>query len=350
MNKVIRICAAALCAAAIVAMVIWSGVKNRQKAQYTRNTIVMGTAASFTVYGSDGDSIIDDIADAEETLDKSVLSWRAPESELAVLNAEYKAGEDYKVSDELADIIGRTLQISAEGDDKLDITIRPLAEVWGIEEGKSAIPDKADIDAALKKIDVSKVSVNGNFVNISESGMMLDLGAVGKGYGCDLAAGYLRDSDALGACIALGGSIVVYGSKPDGECWKVGVKDPRNSEGTVLGTVSIPAGETAFISTSGDYEKYFMVDGKRYHHILDPDTGYPAWTHTIAATVVCDDGLTSDALSTLCMLLDRDDAMKLVAQYGAKAVIIDDEKRVYVSDDLKSSFNMTASGYTIADD
>lgn len=350
MNKVIRICAAALCAAAIVAMVIWSGVKNRQKTQYTRNTIVMGTAASFTVYGSDGDSIIDDIADAEETLDKSVLSWRAPESELAVLNAGYKAGEDYKVSDELADIIGRTLQISAEGDDKLDITIRPLAEVWGIEEGKSAIPDKADIDAALKKIDVSKVSVNGNFVNISESGMMLDLGAVGKGYGCDLAAGYLRDSDALGACIALGGSIVVYGSKPDGECWKVGVKDPRNEEGTVLGTVSIPAGETAFISTSGDYEKYFMVDGKRYHHILDPDTGYPAWTHTIAATVVCDDGLTSDALSTLCMLLDRDDAMKLVAQYGAKAVIIDDEKRVYVSDDLKNSFNMTVSGYTIADD
>ena len=350
MNKVIRICAAALCAAAIVAMVIWSGVKNRQKTQYTRNTIVMGTAASFTVYGSDGDSIIDDIADAEETLDKSVLSWRAPESELAVLNAGYKAGEDYKVSDELADIIGRTLQISAEGDDKLDITIRTLAEVWGIEEGRSAIPDKADIDAALKKIDVSKVSVNGNFVNISESGMMLDLGAVGKGYGCDLAAGYLRDSDALGACIALGGSIVVYGSKPDGECWKVGVKDPRNEEGTVLGTVSIPAGETAFISTSGDYEKYFMVDGKRYHHILDPDTGYPAWTHTIAATVVCDDGLTSDALSTLCMLLDRDDAMKLVAQYGAKAVIIDDEKRVYVSDDLKSSFNMTASGYTIADD
>ncbi len=350
MNKVIRICAAALCAAAIVAMVIWSGVKNRQKTQYTRNTIVMGTAASFTVYGSDGDSIIDDIADAEETLDKRVLSWRAPESELAVLNAGYKAGEDYKVSDELADIIGRTLQISAEGDDKLDITIRPLAEVWGIEEGRSVIPDKADINAALKKIDVSKVSVNGNFVNISESGMMLDLGAVGKGYGCDLAAGYLRDSDALGACIALGGSIVVYGSKPDGECWKVGVKDPRNSEGTVLGTVSIPAGETAFISTSGDYEKYFMVDGKRYHHILDPDTGYPAWTHTIAATVVCDDGLTSDALSTLCMLLDRDDAMKLVAQYGAKAVIIDDEKRVYVSDDLKSSFNMTASGYTIADD
>ena len=224
MNKVIRICAAALCAAAIVAMVIWSGVKNRQKTQYTRNTIVMGTAASFTVYGSDGDSIIDDIADAEETLDKSVLSWRAPESELAVLNAGYKAGEDYKVSDELADIIGRTLQISAAGDDKLDITIRPLAEVWGIEDGRSVIPDKADIDAALKKVDGTNVSVDSDFVNIADSGMMLDLGAVGKGYGCDLAANYLKDSNAIGACIALGGSIVVYGSKPDGECWKVGVK------------------------------------------------------------------------------------------------------------------------------
>ena len=93
--------------------------------------------------------------------------------------------------------------------------------------------------------------------------------------------------DAAGACVALGGSIVVYGSKPDGTAWKVGVKDPRAGEGTTMGVISFGDGETAFVSTSGDYEKYFEQDGRRYHHILDPRTGYPAWNGTIASNFRC---------------------------------------------------------------
>lgn len=99
-----------------------------------------------------------------------------------------------------------------------------------------------------------KVGVDGDTLRISEPGMMLDLGAVGKGYGCDMAAEYLKGTDAAGACVALGGSIVVYGSKPDGTAWKVGVKDPRAGEGTTMGVISFGDGETAFVSTSGDYE------------------------------------------------------------------------------------------------
>ena len=178
---------------------------------------------------------------------------------------------------------------------------------------------------------------------------MLDLGAVGKGYGCDMAAEYLKVTDAAGACVALGGSIVVYGSKPDGIAWKVGVKDPRAGEGTIMGVISFGDGETAFVSTSGDYEKYFEQDGRRYHHILDPRTGYPAWNGTIAATVVCDNGLTSDALSTLCMLMDKDKAMKTIQEYGAEAVIIDEDKNVYVSEGLKDRFTITAEDYKLAE-
>lgn len=178
---------------------------------------------------------------------------------------------------------------------------------------------------------------------------MLDLGAVGKGYGCDMAAEYLKGTDAVGACVALGGSIVVYGSKPDGTAWKVGVKDPRAGEGTTMGVISFGDGETAFVSTSGDYEKYFEQDGRRYHHILDPRTGYPAWNGTIAATVVCDNGLTSDALSTLCMLMDKDKAMKNIQEYGAEAVIIDEDKNVYVSEGLKDRFTITAEDYKLAE-
>lgn len=349
MKKWYKIAAVVVAMATVIAMVIISGVRRSGESEYTRNTIIMGTAASFTVYGSHGSENIDGMLKLIDSLDKDVLSWRSSNSEIYRVNTTYKSGEDIEVSSELADVLEQTLDISRLHDDLLDITIRPLANVWGIEDGRTEIPAQSDIDRALKLVDVSKVSVDGDNVRISEAGMMLDLGAVGKGYGCDRAAEYLKGTDASGACVALGGSIVVYGSKPDGAAWKVGVKDPRAGEGTTMGVISFGDGETAFISTSGDYEKYFEQDGRRYHHILDPRTGYPAWNGTIAVTVVCDNGLTSDALSTLCMLMDKDSAMNTVQEYGAEAVIIDEDKNVYVSEGLEDKFTITAADYKLAD-
>lgn len=349
MRKWHRIAAAVAAMAVVVGMVIISGVRRSGESEYTRNTITMGTAASFTVYGRHGSENIDGMLKLIDDLDKDILSWRSSDSEIYMVNTTYKPGEDTEVSSDLADVLEQTLDISRSHDDLLDITIRPLANVWGIEDGKTEIPAQSDIDSALKLVDVSKVTVDGDNVRISEPGMMLDLGAVGKGYGCDRAADYLKGTDAHGACVALGGSIVVYGSKPDGQAWKVGVKDPRAGEGTTMGVISLGDGETAFVSTSGDYEKYFERDGRRYHHILDPRTGYPAWNGTIAATVVCDNGLTSDALSTLCMLMDKDKAMETVQEYGAEAIIIDEDKNVYVSEGLRDKFTITAADYKLAE-
>lgn len=354
-KNTLKIGAAALCAAAVVAMVIITGRQNADKAEKSLNTTVMGTTASITVYGRDGSDIIDGIMKVENDLDKNVISWREEGSEVWNVNHFYKAGEDYQISDELAYILEKTLDISKDNGDLLDITIRPLAEVWGIESGSTEIPAQTDIDAALANVDVTQVtcitaqsgSDDQAYVNIARDGMSLDFGAVGKGYGCDIATNYLKGTSATGACVALGGSIMVYGSKPDGSDWKIGVKDPRAGEGSVLGVISANSGETLFVSTSGDYEKYFEKDGKRYHHILDPKTGYPAWKHTIAATVVCDNGLLSDALSTLCMLLDRESAMETVSRYGAEAILIDDQMNVYVSDGLRNRFTLSSTGYSL---
>ena len=350
-----KIAAAALCAAAIVAIVIITGRQNADKAEKTLNTTVMGTTASITVYGRNGSDIIDDIMDLENNLDEKVISWRSDGSEVWNINHSYKAGEDYQISDELADVLERTLEISEDNGDLLDITIRPLAEVWGIESGSTNVPSQTDIDAALSDVDVTQVtctpaknsSDGRSYVNIAREGMSLDFGAVGKGYGCDVAADYLEETSVTGACVALGGSIMVYGSKPDELDWKIGVKDPRAGEGSIMGVISAKGGETLFVSTSGDYEKYFEKDGKRYHHILDPKTGYPAWKHTIAATVVCDNGLLSDALSTLCMLLDREAAMEAVNRYGAEVILIDDQMNVYVSDGLRDRFALSGAGYSL---
>ena len=208
MKKWYKIAAVVVAMATVIAMVIISGVRRSGESEYTRNTIIMGTAASFTVYGSHGSENIDGMLKLIDSLDKDVLSWRSADSEIYRVNNTYKPDEDITVSSELAGVLKQTLDISRAHDDLLDITIRPLANVWGIEDGRTEIPAQSDIDRALKLVDVSKVSVDGDNVRISEAGMMLDLGAVGKGYGCDRTAEYLKGTDASGACVALGGSIV----------------------------------------------------------------------------------------------------------------------------------------------
>ena len=112
-----------------------------------------------------------------------------------------------------------------------------------------------------------------------------------------------------------GSSVMSYGSKPDGSAWQVAVTDPRDTEGDYLGVVTLNG--TEFLSTSGDYEKYFIEDGVRYHHILDPATGYPARSGLTSVTVVCDDGLNADGLSTACFVLGKEKAEELLKKYNA---------------------------------
>ena len=343
MKKWYMIAAVVVVMVAVIAMVIISGVRRSGESEYTRNTITMGTAASFTVYGSNGSENIDGMLKLIDSLDKDVLSWRSADSEIYRVNTTYKPDEDITVSSEFAGVLKQTLDISRAHDDLLDITIRPLADVWGIEDGRTEIPSQADIDSALRLVDVSKVSVDGDTLRISEPGMMLDLGAVGKGYGCDMAAEYLKGTDAAGACVALGGSIVVYGSKPDGTAWKVGVKDPRAGEGTTMGVISFGDGETAFVSTSGDYERYVEVDGVRYHHILDPRTGSPAHSDVAAVTIVTKDGFLSDALSTACFVLGQEEGQKLLEKYDAEGLFIDHEGTITMTEGMRQYFHLSNS-------
>lgn len=173
----------------------------------------------------------------------------------------------------------------------------------------------------------------------------LDLGAVGKGIACDVAQNYLKQQKEIsGAVIAVGGSILLYGSKVDGSNWNVAVQNPRGQDGEAMGVLSLSG--TTNVSTSGDYEKYFMQDGKRYHHILDPSTGYPAESGLISVTVVSDSGLLSDGLSTACFVLGKEKGQKLLETYGAEGIFIDQNKKVTVTKGLKDKFTILDEEYT----
>ena len=172
----------------------------------------------------------------------------------------------------------------------------------------------------------------------------LDLGAVGKGIACDVVQDYLKKQKEVGgAVIAVGGSILLYGSKADGSDWNVAVQNPRGQDGEAMGVLSLSG--TTNVSTSGDYEKYFMQDGKRYHHILDPSTGYPADSGLISVTIVSDSGLLSDGLSTACFVLGKEKGQKLLETCGAEGIFIDQNKKVTVTKGLKDKFTILNEEY-----
>lgn len=362
-NQVICYLIILACVIIFVALIVKTGRDNQKKASYSTTGFSMGTVLSVTIYGEDCEEHADNIISLVDDLEAETLSWRKETSEVYRINQEYEADSPYPISSDLAEYILLAKEISDMGDGLLDITIRPLADAWGIEDGNETVPGEADIRAALSLVDYTRLHItssNGDectlksdivggadyFITINEEGMSIDLGALGKGIACDVINTYLENEELYGACIAVGGSIVCYGKKADESNYSIGIRDPRGDENSVMGTISVDASENSvFISTSGDYEKYFIEDGTRYHHILNPKTGYPADTGIISATIVCENGALSDALSTICILLGASDALSLVDYFGAEAVLIDENKNVYITDGLSSNFTLTGEDY-----
>lgn len=230
----------------------------------------------------------------------------------------------------------------------MDPTMGRVIRLWDIDGEDPHIPSDDELNSLLQNVGYDKVTLDGNKVTMPE-GVTLDLGAAGKGIGCDAAKKILdADKNVSGMILNLGGSSVMsYGSKPDGSAWQVAVTDPRDTEGDYLGVVTLNG--TEFLSTSGDYEKYFIEDGVRYHHILDPATGYPARSGLTSVTVVCDDGLNADGLSTACFVLGKEKAEELLKKYNADGLFVDDSDHVWMTEGMKERFQLLKDTYSIGE-
>ena len=229
----------------------------------------------------------------------------------------------------------------------MDPTMGRVIRLWDIDGEDPHIPSDDKLNSMLENVGYDKVTLDGNKVTMPE-GVTLDLGAAGKGIGCDAAKKILdADKNVSGMILNLGGSSVMsYGSKPDGSAWQVAVTDPRDTEGDYLGVVTLNG--TEFLSTSGDYEKYFVEDGVRYHHILDPATGYPARSGLTSVTVVCD-GLNADGLSTACFVLGKEKAEELLKKYNADGLFVDDSDHVWMTEGMKERFQLLKDTYSISE-
>lgn len=313
----------ALCATAFI-------VFNQFSKEYTcqtKNAIAMGTVITAKTYGeintaSSNETIVSIINQLED-----VISCNKSGTLISSLNETHSI-----TSNEISDVLNTCNTLSADTDGAFDITIGNVSSLWGFGTEKQKLPKESEIKKALKTVDYKKLQVSGGKIT-SANRQKVDLGAVGKGYACDMVKAYLeKNSDVKGAVISVGGSILAYGKRNAlSSKWRIAIKDPRD-ENSFLGTIKLKEG---FVSTSGDYEKYFEKNGKRYHHILDARTGCPADSGLISVTIVSDSGLLSDALSTACFILGKEDGMALADKYGASAVFVDSEKNISTVGDIE---------------
>lgn len=328
---------------------------------FSKTDFVMDTVLSETLYGSEDRT--EEIKKLLSALETEQLSWRKDDSVAAQINKKCSRGEKVVIGEDFARWTKDSLKLAEKSQGAFDPTIGNLTRLWNIEGKNPHVPTEKEIEQELAQIGYANVKLEKSSAVKGDSpktelsmkkGCTLDLGAVGKGIGCDVVRTYLDEQKTInGAVIAIGGSILTYGSKPDNRAWSIAIQDPEKEDGEYMGVLEIEG--TAGISTSGDYEKYFVENGKKYHHILDPSTGYPAESGLRSVTVVCRDdgrtrknaGLLSDGLSTACFVLGKEKALALLKEYGAEAVLIDQDNKVTVTDGLKEDFSLLSKEYTV---
>jgi thiamine biosynthesis lipoprotein len=211
------------------------------------------------------------------------------------------------------------------------------------------VPPNNEIASVLKLIDYRKIELDAKNleVRLAMAGMRLDLGAIAKGYSADEVSKILAKHKVKAAVVDLGGNVLVYGKKKDGSAWRVGVQDPRSDRGDYLGLVT---GTTMTVVTSGIYERFFIEDGKRYHHILNPKTGFPVDNGLVSVSIITDKSIDADALSTSVFALGLEKGMALVKSLpGVHAIFIDDKNKVYLSPGTNKIFSLSNSAYTLSD-
>lgn len=296
-----------------------------------RSVYAMDTLMSLTAYGDHAQEALDRAAERLSELEQE-LSVTLPDSDIGRLNSS--AGSPVEVSDDTVAILREALEISAQTGGALDVTIYPVLREWGFTTGEYSVPDSEVLSELLEKVDYTQVSISENKVSVPE-GFAVDLGAAAKGYASDCAAEIMRNSGVESSVLNLGGNVCVTGSKPDGSPWKVAVADPFGGE--YLGTLSV---SDCFVITSGKYERYFTgEDGRRYHHIIDPATGYPSENGLSAVTVLGYSGVECDALSTALLVLGEDAAAELWRERGGfEMLLVTDDRRLVATRGFAEKF------------
>lgn len=305
----------------------------------------MGTIINQTLYGEEAQVCVDEILELIEMLEQRQLSWRCETSEVWAINSQAGSESGIAISQEMQRILEQCRQVSSASGGAFDITLGKVVRLWDIDTWSASsdtlgylLPRSEILQQTLEATGYEKLVWESDGLHLPKE-MQLDLGAVGKGIALDEIGEYLTRKDGItGGVISVGGSILTYGNKPDKSPWRVGVVNPLDANGN-LGYLEL-SGEWC-VSTSGDYERYVEVDGVRYHHIIDPATGYPADSGVRGVTILSKDGLLSDALSTACFILGVEEGKALAESFEAEALFVKKDGNIVMTEGMERYFHLS---------
>lgn len=303
----------------------------------SESLILMGSSFSFTAVAEDREKAEDAIKKGIEEvkrLEKLMSSWD-PNSETSEINRN--AGiHPVKVSEDLFGLIWRSKRISQISNGYFDISFAGMNDLWDFSGTQAHIPSKEKTEERLALVNHENIILDdqNRTVFLKNPGMKIGFGAIGKGMAANKAKEMMILSGAASGVVNAGGDLIAWGEKIDGLPWRVGIQDPENKQGILMW---IPVNNQAVV-TSGNYEKFIELDGKKYCHILDPKTGRPV-PNLKSVTIICADAELADALSTTTFVLGVDSGMHLIDQLeGIEAVIVDDKNKVHFSKNIGSNY------------
>ena len=296
----------------------------------------MDTVMSLTAYGAHAKEALEAAETEISRLDK-LLSISSESSDIYQVN-QNGSGE---LSEDTRELLASALEYFQETDGVFDCTIEPIMEAWGFTTHDYRVPDSSELSGLLPLVDASAVSLNGDQVNLP-SGVRLDLGGIAKGFTSSRVMDIFAQNGVTSGIISLGGNVQTLGRKPDGSLWRVGIQDPGDLN-SMFAVVKV-ADEA--VITSGAYQRYFEQDEVRYHHIIDPRTGYPADSGLTSVTIISPDGTLADALSTSLFIMGPEKAAAFWQQHKDKfdAIMMTDDGTVLVTSGLADRCQITSSG------
>ncbi len=274
------------------------------------------TVTDITVYSRSNKSL----RDCEKYLRSAEKMFSATDKESQIYRLNH--GENPDLSPDTKEIIEIGQNFTNENSDYFSIYLNPLIEAWDIKNNTGTIPDT---DAALEQSQ-KKTSIN--------------LGGIAKGYATDKLCAILKKDGINSALLSLGGNAYAIGKKPTGENWKIGIQSPKDAD-KIIGVISA---ENLAVITSGDYQRYFELNGTRYHHILDPKTGYPANNGLHSVTVIGENAALCDALATAAFVAGLDKGTELLKKYNVRGIFVTDDT-VYFSKTLENIFKQSDFSY-----
>jgi FAD:protein FMN transferase len=274
------------------------------------------------------------------------LNRFSADSEIARVNAA--AGKEaVTISADTCEVLRLALDMARRSQGKFDPTVGPLVDLWGIGTERATRPPESEIRKAAELVNYEWVELDDAACSVflTKPGMSLDLGAVAKGYAGDRFAAFLKERGFRSAIIDLGGNVVAVGEKTDGKPWRIGIQNPENSRGEHVAVVEV---RDQSVVTSGIYERYFIQDGVRYHHLLNPDDGYPTQNNLYSVTVVTARSAYADTLSTALFVMGLEDGLAFAESLPeAEALFLTKDREIHVTEGLRDRVTVTDGDYKL---